>query len=386
MTSDKYPMNDVQFVLNQLRSIASSVMRAAEASTLEQVLERIAQAARDLIQARYAALGVPDGQGGLKFFKTSGMSAEEIAMMDHLPEGHGLIGAIMAERRTLRLESMRSDPRSMGFPENHPHMQAFLGTPIQLGGQLFGMFYLADRIDGENFSAQDEWLLETLAGYVALAIAGSNLHEERERIALLEERQRISMELHDGVIQSLYAVGMHLDLLRMNGEVRPHDLLDAISELNHVIDDIRAYIMDLKLENARAETIRSCLKRMVQRLHVPPFIDVTIDAPDSHPLFPPSKFEAICQIINEALSNALRHSGAQHVKITALQNDSSLLVIVKDDGCGFDLSMVRENSGLGLRNIHHRAKMHGGHVHIDTAPDEGTRLTLTVPVNLPQEA
>lgn len=380
MTSDKTPSDDVHIILSQLQDIASAVMHAAEAHTYEQVLERIAQVARDLIQANYAALGIPDGHGGLTYFKVSGMTPEQMRQMDHLPVGRGLIGAIMREQHTLRLAQMRDDVRSVGFCPAHPLMQSFLGTPVRVGDQLFGMLYLCDKRDGQPFTERDEWLIETIAGYAALAIAGSRLHENKQRLSLLEERQRISMELHDGVIQSLYAVGMYLDLLRSEDSISPDALSRAISDLNTTIDDIRHYIMNLKRSEEQHTSVRGALHELMQRLDVNPGVVLELEAPDTQPLFPTQTFEAICQIINEALSNAVRHARASRVRVTALQNENSLLVIVTDNGIGFDTARIQAGEGLGLRNIQQRAQLHGGQVYIESAPGEGTRVTLTVPV------
>ncbi len=381
MTSDEMHTLDVTIILNRLQEITQAVMHAAEAQTLELVLERIAGLARQLIPSRYAALGIPDGRGTLKYFKTSGMTEEELALMERLPQGHGLLGAIMIERRTLRLESIQNDPRSCGFPKNHPYMRTFLGTPVQVGGQLFGMLYLCDRIGG-SFTENDEWMLETISGYAALAIAGSNLRDKQRRLTLLEERQRISMELHDGVIQSLYAVGMYLDLLRSSGpSVSSIDLEPAIGDLNATIDDVRSYIMNLKhLDMHQKVTIRACLYELADRLRISNVMDVQIDAPNSAPLFDAETFESICQIINEGLSNVLRHSRAKQVKVTALQTQNALIVTIKDDGVGFDDEDIAERKGLGLRNMEHRATQHGGHIHIESSKGHGTRLTMTIPV------
>lgn len=380
MNSDKSPQENVHIVLSRLKDIASAVMQAAEAQTLELVLERIAQVSKELVGAKYAALGIPNGKGGLRFFKVAGLTAEEISKMDHLPIGHGMIGAIMEERQTVRLERMADDSRSVGFCEGHPVMTSLLGSPIQVGDRLFGMLYLCDRVDGQPFSEQDQWLIETIAGYAALAIAGTELHENQSRLTLLEERQRISMELHDGVIQSLYAVGMHLDLLRTASNFKAGDLHLIIGELNTIIDDIRDYIMNLKHDSQQQKTIRESLKQIIIRLLIPETIHVELEAPDSFPLFAESKFEAIMQIVNEALSNAVRHAGAKNIKVTAMQNENSLLVVVKDDGKGFNLQDVQMRNGLGLKNIQQRTQMHGGQFYIDTAPGQGTRLTITVPV------
>lgn len=372
----------MSIILNSLNSIAAAVMRAAEASTLELVLERIAQVTGELIGAKYAALGIPDGRGGLTYFKVAGMTPDEISLMDHLPHGRGLLGAVMEERETLRLEHIKDDPRSVGFPRAHPRMDRFLGAPIQAAGELFGMLYLCDRHDGQPFNEQDQWLVETIAGYAALAIAGSQLREKQSRLTLLEERERISMELHDGVIQSLYATGMHLELLRTAQKPDPNGLGTVVHELNNIIDDIRSYIMDLQRKNSTQNTIREALQNLVMRLHVPANIQVEIDAPDSIPLFSSSDFESICQLVNEAVSNAVRHANASRIVITALQNERALLISVKDNGEGFDAAEPGDDGGLGLRNMQQRVKLHGGQLTLESNVGEGTRVAITIPVQL----
>src|SRR5690606_8986929 len=177
--SDKTPQEDVTLLLSYLKAITSLAMHAAEAETLGEVLERIAEASRQLVRARYAALGIPDGKGGLEYFMFAGLDKIEAHAIGRLPQGRGLLGAIMAERQPIPLEHIKDDPRSVGFPPNHPHMDRFLGVPIIVGELLFGMLYLTDRYDGRPFTEQDQWLIEMMASYAALAIAGARLREQR---------------------------------------------------------------------------------------------------------------------------------------------------------------------------------------------------------------
>ncbi len=380
MPSDNHHANNVPDILSKLQGIVSAVMHAAEAGSLEQTLERIALAARELVRTRYAALGVPDGHGGMRYFKVAGLTPEEIQRIAHLPSGRGLLGVIIYEQETLRLADMRSDPRAVGFCPGHPPMTSLLGVPIQVGRQLFGALYLSDREDGLPFDDTDQQLVEALAGYAALAIAGAQLSEQQSRLALLEERERIGMELHDGVIQSLYAIGMHLDLLRSDSDAHTGDLRAIINNLNGVIDDIRRYIFDLKA--GHHHTIYSQFSDLLTRLHVPPHIKVEISAPDQPPPFTPATFEAICQIANEALSNAVRHAHASHISISAQLDQSLFQIVITDNGQGFDLATMRSHNGLGLHNIQQRARLYGGQVNIETAPEQGTRLTITIPIRM----
>jgi signal transduction histidine kinase len=370
-------MNDV---LGHLKEIVSAVTAAAEAKTLEQVLENIAEVSRKLVQARYAALGVPNNDGSLKYFKTTGMTPEEIRRISHFPRGTGLLGVIMRERKTLRLERMQDDERAAGFCEGHPVMTSLLGVPIQAGERLFGMLYLCDRVDGKPFSEEDEILIEVVAGYAALAITGAQLREQEKRLTLLEERERISMELHDGVIQSLYAIGMNLELARTTENVQDAVLGKVVNGLNAVIEDIRRYIMNLKATEQRQMTIEECLQEMVTRLHIPKSLSVEIDASDGYSPFGSLQFEAVCQIVQEAVSNVIRHSDASHLRISAHENSKSFQIVISDDGKGFDFSLAGSHNGLGLRNIQQRALIHGGRVEIDTAPGQGTKLTIVLPI------
>lgn len=366
--------------LEQLKEIATAVMFAAEAREIEEVLQRIADLARVLVKTKYAALGMPDGQGGLQFFKTSGLTEEQEARISHRPRGQGLIGAIMNERKVILLDDIGNDPRSSGFPENHPHMGSFLGAPVIVGNQLYGMLYLSDKIDGDTFTSDDVILLETLAGYAALAIAGAQLTENETRLRLLEERERIGMELHDGVIQSLYGIGMKVDLLRRTGEqVEEQHLSELVNDLNDVIEDIRKFIGNLRSRRENL-SIHEALIQLKERLHPPETIEIDIDAPHSPAPFSMSVFDSICLIINEAMSNAIRHSEASHIRIEVLVDKGLFKVLVSDNGTGFDRALLNTSMGLGLRNMQQRAQLYRGTINIDSTEGQGTQLEITIPV------
>lgn len=379
-TIDERQGKDVSSILTQLKDIATGVMYAAEANTIGEVLERIADTSRELVRARYAALGIPDGEGGLQFFKFSGLTKDEASHIGHLPEGRGLLGEIMHARKPIRVEQITSHPASIGFPPNHPPMERFLGVPIQVGMQLFGMLYLTDRLDGQPFDEDDQWLIETIAGYAALAIAGAQIREQSQRLTLLEERERISMELHDGVIQSLYAIGMHLELLRVTGSTDPEALKSATQNLNVVIDDIRSYILNLKTRDPNKETIRQCLQSVLNRLHVPDALEVQLNAPHTLMPFSPANTEAICQMVMEAVSNVIRHSNATRLVITADENERVFSLTIQDNGQGFDTEDLRQRNqnGLGLRNMLERARILRGHAQVKSSPNAGTTISITL--------
>lgn len=370
--------------LSQIKEIARMVMYAAEADDLVTMLKRIANVTRELVGAKYAALGVPDGHGGLRHFQVSGMSTDEISMIDHPPVGRGLIGAIIHEREVVLLDDMRQDPRSVGFPSGHPDMTRMLGVPVQVGDQLFGVLYLTDKENGEPFDETDQWMVEVLAGYAALAIAETQLRENQHRVTLLEERQRIGMELHDGIIQSLYALGMHLDLIRFSTDSTPQKFQPVIDGLNIVIEDIRAYIMNLKVTNSKKKTCYELVEDIVTRLYMPPHIRLSIEVPDIYPPFAYEELDSLCLMTQEALSNAIRHAQAKSIGVRVQQNEFFFYMTIHDDGCGFDPEAhARQNGsshGLGLKNMRERLKQLGGALEIRSKSNMGTSIIMKLPI------
>jgi two-component system, NarL family, sensor histidine kinase DevS len=145
--------------------------------SLETLLERIVSLAKDQVDARYAALGVLNSQGELEKFIPVGMEESEIARIAHPPRGYGLIGAILREKRTIRVKQIAEDERSEGFPEHHPQMSSFLGVPILLDDNLLGQIYLTDKITYPEFTQDDEYVIETLAAYAAVAINNARMYE-----------------------------------------------------------------------------------------------------------------------------------------------------------------------------------------------------------------
>jgi len=380
MTSYKSPRKEVTVVLSTLKDIAEAVVHAAEAGTLKQVFQQIAYVAQQLVHSRYAALGIPTEHGTMKYFEVVGITPEEIRQIAHPPIGRGLLGVIMKEREILRLEHMRDDPRSSGFPANHPHMDRLLGVPVQAGQQLFGMLYLTDPLDDLPFTQEDQWLVESLAGYAALAIAGTQLSEQHGRLTLLEERERVGMELHDGIIQSLYAIGMQLQLLKLSQPTVGDDLSKATRSLDEVIEDIRHYILNLKVASYEQKSMVACLLEVVERLHIPDSLTIKVNAPDRQPPFAPPVVEAVCQIAYEAVSNIVRHADASQAMIIATESADQFQMVIQDNGKGLNTDQPNEQAGLGLPNIMKRAKIHGGKVVIDIAPGGGTRITLRLPL------
>ena len=188
-------------------ALSDAVLAIAAEHAVEPVLQKLVDAARELAAARYAAIGVPDGEGGFSRFITSGMSDELIASLGELPRQHGMLGAILESGVPHRTTDIRSDPRFRGWwPAAHPRMGSFLGVPIVARGNVAGAFYLTDKEGAEAFSDDDQALIETFAAHAALAIENARLHERSRELSIVEERNRLARELHDAVTQKLFGV------------------------------------------------------------------------------------------------------------------------------------------------------------------------------------
>ncbi|HBX68663.1 MAG TPA: hypothetical protein DEH25_04590 [Chloroflexi bacterium] len=167
------------------------------------VLERITNLAREQANARYAAIGMVDENGELVKFIPVGMSAEDIAKMDHPPRGLGLIGALQEERRTLRVANLNEDPRGIGFPPHHPPMRSFLGVPILSGDRLLGQIYLTEKENAAEFTEEDERVIETLAAYAAVAIENARLYSGVKNISAMLEQRNQDLSLLDDLARTL---------------------------------------------------------------------------------------------------------------------------------------------------------------------------------------
>ncbi|MBK8618406.1 MAG: GAF domain-containing sensor histidine kinase [Anaerolineales bacterium] len=171
--------------------------------SLETLLERIASTACEQSNARYAALGVLDDEGGLKQFVTMGMSDKEIKRMAHPPVGLGLLGALMNTETPIRVPSIKDHPSSVGFPAHHPHMASFLGVPIRSGDKQIGQIYLTEKIGADEFDENDEMIIQMLAAYASTAITNARLYEQMKERDLALTRRNVDMGLLNGIASTL---------------------------------------------------------------------------------------------------------------------------------------------------------------------------------------
>ncbi len=372
----------------QLGAFNEATLTITAELALDRVLQRIVHLARELVNARYAALGIPNNQGGLDQFITSGMDEEEISRMGHAPEGKGLLGALLHSLKPIRVACISKDPRSAGFCENHPAMTSFLGVPIVSKGTILGTLYLTDKIGADEFSEDDEQLMVMLASHAAIAIENARLYQQVQRLAVLEERERIGMDLHDGIIQSIYAVGLTLEYCNLLLDEDPasakSQLSQAISGLNEVIRDIRNYILDLRPQRFQGKDLPSGLFELIRAFRANTLIqaELRVDAEGDLGLTQ-GQASGLFHIAQEALANVAKHARAHNVSVILARADDHVALTVRDDGRGFDQEHVTAYQGHGLRNMDARARLLGGQLSVQSTPGNGSSVTVMVMTESP---
>jgi signal transduction histidine kinase len=357
------------------------VLAVASQRSVEQVLQQLVHSARELAHARFAALGIPDGEGGFRRFLVSGMSDELIAAMGPLPRTHGMLGAMLETAEPFRTEDIHQDPRFRGWwPRQHPDMRSFLGVPIVSGAQVIGAFYLTQKRGSKTFDDSDQDLIELLAAHAAIAITNARLYEQSRELSILSERNRLALELHDVVSQKLFSLILTTEAaatLLDRGE-NPSTQLERVQTLaREALDELRALILGLRPPELERDGLQGVLRKEIQMLSRVHGVRIDLEA---NGLLGPSedarRDSAILRIADEALHNALRHA---HAKRIVVRLDDHL-VEVRDDGAGFDPSEARlRSTHLGLTSMEERAQELGGRLEIISSKDEGTSVRLEVP-------
>ena len=198
-----------------LRALLDAVLALGSNLDHPNMLRRIVEAAVGLVDARYGALGVLDDTGTrLAQFITVGIDDDTHRLIGDLPEGHGILGLLIVDAEPLRLPDLREHPDSFGFPPHHPPMRSFLGVPVRVRDQVFGNLYLTDKTTAEVFSDVDEELVVGLAAAAGVAIENARLHSRVAELALVADRERIARDLHDTVIQRLFATALSLQRIQ----------------------------------------------------------------------------------------------------------------------------------------------------------------------------
>jgi signal transduction histidine kinase len=367
-----------------LEAMNEAVLAIAAERSVERVLQRIVEVARELAGARYAALGIPDGEGGFAQFITTGMTEEEIAAMGPLPRTHGLLGAMLQSEESHRTPDITHDPRFRGWwPRTHPHMRSFLGVPIVSRAGIIAAFYLTDREGANEFSDEDQQLIEMLSAHAALAIESARLYERSRELSAIEERNRLARDLHDSVVQKLFGIVLaarSAGVLLERDPAGAREQVDRLGELaQEAVGELRSLVFQLRPAEVETDGLGPALRKHVDVLRRVHRREIELELSGRAELAP-ERAAGVFRIAQEALTNALRHSDAAHIAVRLSQPNGGLLLTVEDDGVGFDPAAAGvRGRRLGLTSMEERARALGGSLAVSSRPGEGTTVTLEVP-------
>jgi signal transduction histidine kinase len=368
-----------------VRQLVEAVRTIGSDLDLPSILRRIIQSATELVDARYGALGVLDEtRSRLSQFITVGIDDDTHRLIGELPAGHGILGLLILDAQPLRLPDLTKHPDSYGFPPHHPPMRSFLGVPIRLRHEVFGNLYLTDKTTAAVFTDADEELVVALAAAAGVAIENARLHARVQELALVEDRERIARDLHDTVIQRLFATGLSLQgttrLVRTDAATAETRIDAAVDDIDITVKHIRSAIFGLETTSASTsgavglrERSLSLLREAAGPLGFEP--RVLFDGPVDT-LVPQEVAGDLLATLREALANVARHARASRVDVAVVVDDD-ILLRVTDDGVGPPAADAQR--GHGLDNMATRAARHHGAFAIGPAPDKGTVLEWRVP-------
>jgi|FLYL01.1.fsa_nt_gi signal transduction histidine kinase len=371
-----------------LAAINEASLALSSELDLSAVLQKVVDLSCAVTDARYGALALADESGRITQFLTSGLTREERQRIGALPEGKGLLGVVIHDGKSLRVDNIRDHPRSSGFPPNHPPMTSFIGIPIFFEGRVVGDLYLTDKNGGDPFTQQDEEMMRVFAAHAAIAIENARLYQQVQDLAVLEERDRIGMDLHDGIIQSLYAMGLKLENalqdLEHEPELVPAEIERSIDDLNQTIADIRSYIMNLRPAVLADTDLAGAIGGLLQELKVNALMDVSLEEePDACRGLSRPQIDALFHVAQEALTNVRKHANATRVSARLRRANGIFEMTVADDGNGFDPDARYD--GYGLRNMRERVEAMGGRFEVRSDNGTGTKIIIGVPVRASRE-
>ncbi len=346
---------------------------------LESVLRTTVHTAMTITGAPYAALGIVGDHGSLVDFVYEGIGESVAEQVGRLPDGKGLLGLITRVGKTVRIDDVSRHPDAAGFPPHHPIMTTFLGVPVRAGGVVFGNLYLTDKPGG--FTEEDESTVEALALIAGSALARARLNERLQRATLAEDRERIAREIHDGVIQELFAVGLTLKAASAHTEeteeVRSR-IEEAVDRIDGAMTTLRRYIFDIRQPVRTPVRFDVELRRIADQAAHDVSAEVEVVTSGRFADLPDHVSDNALQFAREAVSNAIRHSGAPRIELRAVRRGDWLSLEVHDEGIGFDPGAVRP--GLGLDNLRRRVAEAGGATEIHSAPGTGTTVRADLPL------
>ena len=367
-----------------LRTVSEAVLGVAAGLSVDDVLQRLVESARELARARYAALGLPDGVGGFRRFLTAGMSDELISSLGPLPRQHGVLGAMLESHEPYATRDIHEHPRFRGWwPDGHPDMRSFLGVPIVAREGVVGAFYLTEKLDAPDFTREDEELITLLAAHAAIAIGNAQLHEETRELSIVAERNRLALDLHDAVSQKLFGLVLEAEAAATLLDRDVPAARERVKRLQllarEALDELRSLVFELRPPDLAHDGLAGALRKHVEVLRRLGHEQIELVVA-SEPDLDVARDGEILRIAQEALQNALKYAQAGRITITLDGGEDGLRLEVADDGVGFDPAAPEVRSRrLGLTSMEERAQRAGGRLEITSAPGSGTTVALEAP-------
>ena len=312
-----------------------------------------------------------------------GQAAEAFWTRNVFKVGEGYIGIVAKDKEPLVSTDIENDLRFIRSAVVDAGFQQIACIPMLSGEQLMGVLSVATMGEGP-IDERSVQLLAAVGNWAGLAIENARLHANARRLAVLEERDRIGMDLHDGIIQSIYGVGLSLESALHSINDDPKDakvrVKHSIEGLNQTIRDLRSYILDLRPRQMGDDGLISGIKRLIAEYRANTFAEVQLTEPDyDFNTLTQTQSMTLFHICQEALANAAKHAKAKNVQISLWTTDDRILMEINDDGNGFDMDSMNSSIGHGLANIKTRAQSSGGEADISSIINEGTTILVWIP-------
>jgi two-component system sensor histidine kinase DevS len=370
--------NDQLAVINQIESALASSLE------LEEILNKTLALlmAHFRVEAGEIFLVEEDGET-LRLVLHRGEAAQAFWTRNRFKIGEGMVGKAAETLKPVISTHLDRDMQGTRQAVVDAGFKQIACIPLTTHGEVVGVLTIATR-SRRVISQSEIQLLVSVAAGAGTAIENARLHSNVRRLAVLEERERIGMDLHDGIIQSIYGVGLAMEnarsLLRENPSDAEERLQKAMSDLNHTIRDIRSYILDLRPRQLQGESLIEGLGRLISEFRQNTKLDVSLAAPKD-PLndLPQMHAMSLFHICQEALANIAKHAKASKVTMDLWTTPDRVLLEISDNGQGFDLDKTNKTVGHGLANMLTRVQNVGGDVDITSAPGEGTSILAWVP-------
>jgi signal transduction histidine kinase len=370
---------------NQDLALLNSIAEALTSSLkLDEILHKTLSLVMDYMEVESGEIFLlEEDKQTLRLVLHRGQAAEAFWTRNRFSVGEGLVGLVAQNSEPIVSHDLANDMRYLRDAVVKAGFRQMACFPLTSSGNLVGVLSAVTR-SATPLDDHDIQVITAIGSWAGLAIENARLHNDARRLAVLEERDRIGMDLHDGIIQSIYGVGLvleHARLLAVEDPLKSQERIQqAIDSLNYTIRDIRSYILDLRPRQFGNENLLDALKRLAVEFRANTLADATLAGnPDDLTEMTPAQALVLFHICQEALANAAKHAHAKKVEIHVWSSPERYMLEIRDNGRGFDMTKMSMTLGHGLSNMHTRAHHVGGDVEICSVVDDGTSIMAWVP-------